>query len=371
MIKSDFIYLDEEDMIKAGVQNMEHCINTMEKMFLLLDSGDYRMGGKKGNEHGIKVSFPQKSEFKNMPLDRPDRRFMAMPAYLGGEYNVFGIKCYGSNPENKFKNLPRSVLMMSLLDVDTGMPLSYMSANILSAMRTGAVSALGVKLLAKPDAETVTIVGPGTISKYALKGILSCRSSIRTIKIKGRSRSGITGFINEFKSQFKELEFIICDSIEAACKDSDVVFFGTTNASVYEKNPCIKREWIASQAVVISVSVLLLDEEFMSNKSKVRLIADNYAMYEEWAKGNEYPAQRNVSTLLGMGYYDLIHQGVVEQQDIINIASIIKNKEILEDKENLISIYAVGGIPLEDVAWAYECYKVAREKKIGKNLKVW
>lgn len=39
--------------------------------------------------------------------------------------------------------------MMTLMDVETGIPLAYMSANILSAMRTGAAAGIGAKYLAK------------------------------------------------------------------------------------------------------------------------------------------------------------------------------------------------------------------------------
>ena len=109
----NFLYLSEEDMIKANVSNMPLCMDTMEEMFKLLYKGDYRMGGPSANEHGIRVSFPKESSIEGMPLAKPDYRFMAMPAYLGGRFHSFGIKTYGSNPDNKEKGLPRSILMMS------------------------------------------------------------------------------------------------------------------------------------------------------------------------------------------------------------------------------------------------------------------
>ena len=76
-------------------------------MFKLLKIGNYRMGGANGNSHGCMVMFPEKSKFPEMPVDGPDRRFMAMPAYLGGKFDMAGMKWYGSNTENKQKGLPR------------------------------------------------------------------------------------------------------------------------------------------------------------------------------------------------------------------------------------------------------------------------
>ena len=163
-----FLYLNEDDMLKANVTDMPLCMKTMEEMFKLLFEGDYRMGGQSGNEHGIRVSFPKESSIKGMPIAKPDYRFMAMPAYLGGKFHSFGIKTYGSNPDNKEKGLPRSILMMSLMNPETGAPVAYMSANILSAMRTGAVTGLGCKHFCNPSSKTLSIIGPGVMGIYAL-----------------------------------------------------------------------------------------------------------------------------------------------------------------------------------------------------------
>ena len=107
--KVDFLYLNEEDMVRAGVKDMAGCIDAMEEMFKLMKVGDYRMGGANGNSHGCMVMFPPSSPFPEMPVDGPDRRFMAMPAYLGGMFDMAGMKWYGSNCANKEKGLPRSI----------------------------------------------------------------------------------------------------------------------------------------------------------------------------------------------------------------------------------------------------------------------
>lgn len=123
--KIDFLYLSEPDMIKAGVKDMRACIESMEEMLLLLKKGDYRMGGENHNSHGCMIMFPDEPTFPGMPVNTQDRRFMAMPAYLGGKYQMAGVKWYGSNIENKEKGLPRSILMMTLSDKDTGAPLAF------------------------------------------------------------------------------------------------------------------------------------------------------------------------------------------------------------------------------------------------------
>lgn len=93
----DLLYLNEQDMLKAGVDDVVGCTDCMEELLKLLDTGDYRMGGEDGNSHGSMMTFPAEPEFPNMPKNGPDRRFMAMPAYVGGKFDVAGMKWYGSN----------------------------------------------------------------------------------------------------------------------------------------------------------------------------------------------------------------------------------------------------------------------------------
>ena len=153
--KIDFIYLSEPDMIKAGVTDMPGCVDTMDEMFTLLYKGDYRMAGPNSDSHGAMITFPDDSPFPLMPKPTADRRLMAMPAYLGGNFQTSGVKWYGSNIANREKGLPRSILMFILSDTDTGAPLAYMSANLLSAYRTGAVPGVGARYLARKDSKVI------------------------------------------------------------------------------------------------------------------------------------------------------------------------------------------------------------------------
>ena len=81
----------------------------------------------------------------------------------------------------------------------------------------------------------------------------------------------------------------------------------------YEDNPTVKKEWLKKGALVISASALLVDTDFLSDKD-VKLIADNYEMYDEWGEGQPLPTQKNVSTLLGMGFYDAVREKKIIQR---------------------------------------------------------
>ena len=369
--KIDFLYLSEQDMIKAGVGNMHECIASMEDMFKLLYQGDYRMGGENANEHGIRLSFPKTSDIPGMPLAEPDKRMMAMPAYLGGKYKIYGCKTYGSNPHNIDLGQPRSILMMQLLDATTGAPLAYMSANILSAMRTGAVSGLGAKWLACRNPKVATIIGPGVMSRYTIDAFMDAQPGLKTIKIKGRSERNILRFIHYIKMKYPQVkECIVCDSYLEACSESDIIFYGTTNASKFEDNPYVEEAWIKPGALIISASALLIKTDFLAKK-RVKLIADNYAMYAGWGDGNPLPTQKTVSTLLGMGFYDAVKEGKIERDSITELGAVIAGDKQGRDSEDQIIVYAVGGMSLEDIAWGYECYQYALKNSIGTKLNLW
>ena len=70
-----------------------------------------------------------------------DGRIMAMPAYVGGEFDVAGLKWIPSVPDNPARNgLPRANALVLLTSRETGLPLAVMDGTVVSAMRTGAVT---------------------------------------------------------------------------------------------------------------------------------------------------------------------------------------------------------------------------------------
>lgn len=367
----DFLYLSEDDMIKAGVKDMAGCIDAMEEMFKLMKVGNFRMGGANGNSHGTMVTFPAESPFPEMPVDGPDRRFMAMPAYLGGKFDMAGMKWYGSNAENRAKGLPRSILMLTLNDKDTGAPLAYMSANILSAYRTGAVPGVGYKYFAREDSKVVGIVGPGVMSKTALAAIMAVRPGIETIKIKGRGQASLDKFIAAAKADYPSVkEIYAVETIEEAVRDSDIVYVSTStpttgDTSVY---PYIKEEWIKKGCVISTTAALRFDDDFIINRA--RTVTDNIKLYEAWEEEYAPEAYKTVP-IPAVHVEDLIAEGKMKPEQIDDLGDVLMGKIPVHRDPDEIVIYSVGGMPVEDVAWGTMVYRNALEKGIGVKLNLW
>lgn len=366
----DFVYLNEEDMIKAGVTDMAGCVAAMEEMFKLLKRGDYRMGGPNGNSHGVMMTFPAESPFPNMPVDGPDRRFMAMPAYLGGEFDMAGMKWYGSNTENRSKSLPRSILMLTLNDKDTGAPLAYMSANILSAFRTGAVPGVGVKYFSKEDSEVVGIIGPGVMSKTAFDATMAVRAGIKTVKIKGRSLKSTDSFIKYINDKYPQITDIrVVETMEEAVRDSDIVHIATSSPTGdVNEYPYIEEAWIKPGAILCCPASARFDDDFLLNRA--RNVADNIQLYEAWEEEMDFPAYHSIP-IPAVHCMDMITEGRMQKEQIDDLGDVLIGKVPVHRKENEITIYSVGGMPIEDVAWGTIVYRNALEKGIGTKLNLW
>lgn len=370
--KVDFLYLDEEDMISAGVKNMASCVETMEEMFKLMKMGDYRMGGANGNSHGCMMEFPESSPFPNMPTDGPDRRFMAMPAYLGGRFDMAGVKWYGSNVENKKKGLPRSILMLTLNDKDTGAPLAYMSANILSAYRTGAVPGVGIKYFSKEDSKVVGIIGPGVMSKTTLAAAMAVRNEIDTVKIKGsspasKSAHDFVSFVKETYPSIKHIEIV--NTEEEAVRNADIICIATSSPTGnIEDYPYVNEEWIKPGALFCCPAAARFDDDFILNRA--RTVTDNIMLYEAWEEEMDFPAYHTVP-IPAVHCMDLIAEGKMSKDQIDDLGDMLVGKVPVHRKKDEIIIYSIGGMPVEDIAWGTVVYRNALEKGIGTKLNLW
>ena len=370
----ELLFLNEEDMIKAGVLDAGHCVDTVGEVMSLLSSGDYLMGGKEHNDHGMQLIFPKKSDIPGFPLaDSRDRRFMSMPAYLGGRFHLAGEKWYGSNGRNAEKGLPRSILMVTLNDVETGQPLAYMSANLLSAMRTGAMPGLAAVHLAKKDAKILALIGAGVVNRTSLMAIMAKLPGIEEVRIKGSSLKSKTAleleaFARENYPELKEIK--ICGSDEEAVRDADIISEAVSVAP--HMWPKIKPEWLKPGCLIISSGTIEVDYEY--TKKYITKVVDNIGMYEEYINVyQEYDENGKPVSMgtPGMDYVNMITEGAIKKEEVQHLGAIVRGIEPGRTSEDEIIMISLGGMPILDVGWGYECYKKAMENGIGTKLKLW
>ncbi|HXX38523.1 MAG TPA: ornithine cyclodeaminase family protein [bacterium] len=144
-------YLSRSDVASVGV-TMSEIIEGLEKAFREHSEG--------------RVEAPPKPGVHT----RPDAFIHAMPAYIPALHAV-GIKWVSGYPENLKHGLPYITGLLILNDEDTGVPLAVMDCTWITAMRTGAATALAAKYLARSDSETVGILGCGTQGRSNLEAL--------------------------------------------------------------------------------------------------------------------------------------------------------------------------------------------------------
>lgn len=363
----EFLYLSEQDTLAAGVNDTRQCIDVCEEVFGLLAKGDYLMGGSNHNSHGMGIIFPKESPFPNMPVAGPDRRFFAMPAYLGGRFDVCGNKWYGSNAANTAKGLPRSILTVNLNDKDTGAPLCFMSANLLSAARTGAVPGVAARYLARKDSEVAAIIGCGPINRSCFRNIQTQMPNLKKVycyDLFTEKAQETAGWVTE---QFG-LEGVAAVELSEALKDSDVI----TVAASRLKPLMIDYAWLKKGATVLLTGPANgVTEDFWL---KTKIVLDHIGLHECYVdeaiqSGDKAGYYKGV---IGGPMYTLIDEGKLPAlQDSTSIGQIINGEKQGRTNDDDIYVFVACGMAVFDVGWGYQVYQNALERGVGQKLLLW
>ncbi|KAB1659239.1 tyramine oxidase subunit B [Pseudoclavibacter sp. CFCC 11306] len=357
-----FRYLDEPALVRCGARDMAACMSTLDEMFRLLASGDYVMAGELGESHGLEMGFPDSSPFANMPMNGPDRRFAAMPAYLGGRFDMLGLKWYASNVDNRNKGLPRSIHMIALHDKDTGAPLCIMSGNLISAYRTAGVLGVGARMLAREDARVLAVIGPGAINIAAVEAYLVARPCIERIVVVGRSQSGIDHFAQALSARIRQLpEIVVVASVAEAVADADIVSVAISS----DDPPTIATADLKPGALVCLPADISLDDEAWGQTT----IVDSTKLYDQWML-EVPPPRESIRGLFGVQLAERC-QADPESATPVSLADVFSGRHSGRRSDDEIIFFGTGGLPVEDIAWATELYRRATESDLGVRLPIW
>ena len=162
-----FRYLSQEQVVAAGGRDMALAVDDIEEVFRLHARGDYVLPTKAVLRWGDVASEMSRG------------RINAMPGYVGGRFDMAGVKWIASFPANIDRGMPRASGVTILNDPATGVPVAVIDGTLISAMRTGAVSGVASRHLAREDAGVVGIIGAGVQSRTQLMAITVARPAVR------------------------------------------------------------------------------------------------------------------------------------------------------------------------------------------------
>ena len=96
---------------------------------------------------------------------------------------IFGMKLVSAFARNSDLGLPRLTGTILIFDRKTGMLRSMMDGGLITNMRTGAAGGVGCKVLARPESETVLLVGTGAQGPMLLRAVLSVMRKVKRILV--------------------------------------------------------------------------------------------------------------------------------------------------------------------------------------------
>lgn len=152
MSENRLLYLSYADVKNLGV-TMADVIDALEIAFREKGEGRVEMPPKPGVHPGGGDNF-----------------IHAMPAYIPALESA-GVKWVGGYPDNFRRGLPYITGLLILNDVETGLPLSVMDCVWITAMRTGAATAVSARYLARPESSTAGILGCGVQGRTNLEAL--------------------------------------------------------------------------------------------------------------------------------------------------------------------------------------------------------
>lgn len=333
-----FLYLSQEECIRAGATDMKGTLQAIEKSFELHGKQDYVQPDKPV----IRWGGPETEETRG--------RIMSMPSYIGGDLDVAGIKWIPSMPDNPRKlGQPRASAIIILSNPHNGFPLAIMDGTLVSAMRTGAATGVAAKYLARPDSETVGLIGAGVQSRTQLMAINTVfKNKLKSVKIFDLNQEKTIQFAKDVGEQLN-LTITPAATAEEAVRGSDI--FVTATMSTF---PYIQGEWIKEGAFHAEISFWDTAPEQLAYYDKV--VVDDWSQVKHHAVDVSYRAVRD---------------HVIPENLIRELGSIVTGAEKGRESKSQKILFNPIGMSIHDVSEAYRLYTNAKKMGIGQTLTLW
>lgn len=332
-----FLYLDQEAVLSADVLNMRRAMAVV---------GEAQARFAKGE-----VREPPKIVLRNADTTESEilGRFNGLAASIGvPERSVVGMKWIASFPANRQLQRPRATALIILNCPQTGIPLALMDGGLISAMRTGAMTGLGVRYLAPRPTRKIGIVGAGLQSRTQILGLWTELPDVEEIALFGRQISNAEAVAEDCRRRWTAPVHAV-RTIEDALRDADVAVTVTT-----AQEPLVRAQHIKPGALTIQLAGH--ECEFAVIQQSDKIVADDW----------ETVKQRGIMTPAIMH-----QQGLLRDDDVqANLGELILGTKSGRENDERIH-YCHMGMAVNDIALAWAVYETACERELGRNLPLW
>jgi len=335
----EILYLSEKE-VKTCLPSVEKTVKMMEEVFIAHCQKKVQMPAK--------VSLLPKKEIYHGHIN-------VMPAYLE-DIDIAGVKIMSGYENNREKNLPSALGTINLFDSSTGCPIAIMGGKYITSLRTGAVTGVFAKYLARKNSKIMGIIGAGDVSPYHIYGVSEV-INLEEIKIFDISRESAEKVANKISKEIK-IKVSVQNSCRETVNKADII---VTCTRLAKPASLVKKEWLKEGAFIITTgSMVEIDYELLKNVDK--LIVDNKTQMK-----NETPHRGFV--LLFSGDKDLGIPKIYSWDDIYSdIGEVVlgRKKGRETEKENILGFSL--GMGSEDLIVSHFVYNEAKKRKLGTSL---
>jgi ornithine cyclodeaminase len=224
---------------------VRHALRGREYQITKLVEDTYRV-------HGAGDSVNPPSYFLRFP-DRATSRIIALPASVGGQVRVDGLKWISSFPGNVAAGIPRASAVLILNDHDTGYPFACLESSIISATRTAASAALAADRLSRgrPRPRRVGFFGVGLIARYIHTFLAGTGWTFDEIGVHDLSADSAAGFRDYLHRTDPDTPITVHEGAEALIRSSDLVVFATVAGTPHVR----ELSWFEHNPLVLHVSL--------------------------------------------------------------------------------------------------------------------
>jgi ornithine cyclodeaminase/alanine dehydrogenase-like protein (mu-crystallin family) len=265
-------------------------------------------------------------------VEGPNGDLLLMPGLREGGSGT-SVKIVTVVPANEERGLPTVQAVVVWLDATTGQPIAVLEGTALTAMRTGAASGVATRLLARPDAAVLAVIGAGGQAEWQVRAVCAARP-IREVRVFSRAASGREAFSAWMQADLgPAVRVTPAPSAEAAVTGADVVCCVTTS-----ETPVFEARWLAPGTHVNGIGAF--------RKGMVELPAELFSRATLVAVDSREAALAEAGDLVAA-----IDSGHVAAEVLVEIGTVDRSWALSRDPE-AITVFKSVGLAIQDVAAA-------------------
>jgi alanine dehydrogenase len=275
---------------------------------------------------------------------------IAMPAYMPG-LGAAGTKLVTVHPGNKQAySLPAVIARIVLNSPENGLPLAIMDGTYVTALRTGAAGATGIKYLSREGSKEVGLCGLGVQGRSQLMGLMEVRPGVEKVKVYDIVPEAKDAFAQEMREKYPEVEFVPVGSPKEAAEGSDIVITCTPSPEAFIDGAWLKRGCHVSAIGAdtgakreLMTSVIQRCDKLVVDFIPQAFVTGDFRIPKE--------------------------EGVITEEDVYaELGQIVAGKKESRASPDEVTLFKATGLAIQDVGTAHKVYHLAKEKGIGITL---